>query len=78
MKKPVRILFIVLCVVFIGVFLYSGYKIYDTVFAPGGYYQSNKNAQEVQNTYVKPAEATAVPVTPTDAPAETAAPAESQ
>ena len=37
MKKPVRILFIVLCVVFIGVFLYSGYKIYDTVFAPGGY-----------------------------------------
>ncbi|MBQ1403377.1 MAG: class B sortase [Oscillospiraceae bacterium] len=78
MKKPVRILFTILCVVFIAVFLFSGYKIYQTVFAPGGYYQSNKNAKEVQNTYVKPAEATAVPVTPTDAPAEEAAPAENQ
>ncbi len=68
MKKPVRILFTILCIIFIGVFGYSAYKIYDTVLAPGGYYQSNKNAKEVQNTYVKPAAATAVPVAPSAAP----------
>ena len=61
MKKPVRILFTVLCIIFIGVFFYSGYKIYETVFAPGGYVESNKNAQEIQNTYVKPAASTLAP-----------------
>lgn len=71
MKKPVRILFTVLCIIFVGVFAYSGYKIYDTVFAAGGYYQSNKNAKEMQNAYVKPAEATAAPA----ASADPAAPA---
>ena len=70
MKKPVRILFTILCIVFIGIFAYSGYKIYDTVFAKGGYYQSNKNAKEVQETYVKPAAATAEPVAPATTPSQ--------
>mgnify|MGYP002869223538 CR=1 FL=1 len=61
MKKPVRILFTILCIIFIGVFFYSGYKIYETVFSPGGYVESNKNAQEIQNTYVKPAASTLAP-----------------
>ncbi len=73
MKKSTRILFTVLCLVFVGVFLFSGYKIYQTVFAPGGYYESNKNAQEVQNTYVKPATATVAPVAATAAPADSSA-----
>ena len=47
MKKPVRILFIILCIFFIGVFIFSGCKIYKTVFAPGGYLESNKNTQEM-------------------------------
>ena len=67
MKKPVRILFTVLCIIFIGVFLFSGYKVYQTVFAPGGYHESNKNAQEMQNTYVKPAASTLAPSAVTEA-----------
>ena len=67
MKKPVRILFIILCIFFIGVFIFSGCKIYKTVFAPGGYLESNKNAQEMQNTYVKPAAATLAPSIPVPA-----------
>ena len=67
MKKPVRILFIILCVFFIGVFIFSGCKIYQTVFAPGGYLESNKNTQEMQNTYVKPAASTLAPSTPAPA-----------
>ena len=78
MKKPVRVLFTILCIVFIGIFAYSGYKIYQTVFAAGGYYQSNKNAKEVQNTYVKPAAATAAPVAAPSAPQATAVPEEKE
>ena len=55
MKKPVKVLFTVLCIVFVGVFIFSGYQIYKTVFASGGYYSSNKNNREYQNSYVKPA-----------------------
>lgn len=70
MKKSVRVLFSLLCVVFVGVFAFSGYKIYETVFAPGGYYQSNKNNQALQNAYVKPVEVTPAPVEATpEAPA---------
>ena len=61
MKKSVRVLFTVLCIVFVGVFAFSGYKIYETVFAPGGYYQSNKNNQALQNAYVTPVEVTVAP-----------------
>ena len=54
MKKPIKVLFVILCIVFIGIFLYSGYKIYETVLAPGGYYTSNKNNKEYQSSYVRP------------------------
>ena len=75
MKKPVRILFIILCIFFIGVFIFSGCKIYQTVFAPGGYLESNKNTQEMQNTYVKPAASTLAPSTPAPVEGGTEAPA---
>ena len=54
MKKSVKVLLTLLCIVFIGVFAYSAYQVYNTVFAPGGYYQSNKNAKDVEQTYTKP------------------------
>lgn len=66
MKTSTRILFTILCIVFIGVFLFSGYKIYKTVLAPGGYLQSNKNTKEYQAEYVKPAAATIAPVQSAD------------
>jgi len=65
-KKSLRILLIILCIVLAVVFAYSAYQVYKTVFAPGGYYQSNKNAQEVQQTYTKPNGTT--PATPTPTP----------
>ena len=39
MKKPVKIILIVLCVVFIGVFGFSAYKIVSTI---NGYKQAEK------------------------------------
>lgn len=62
MKKPVKILFTLLIIIFVGVFIYSGYQVYKTVFADGGYYKSNKATQEYQQAYVKPVEQTAAPV----------------
>lgn len=67
MKKSVKILLIILCIALVCVFAYSAYRVYQTVFAPGGYYQSNKNAQAVQQTYTKPASTAA----PTPVPAGT-------
>lgn len=66
MKTSTRILFTILCVIFIAVFVFSGYKIYKTVLAPGGYLQSNKNTKEYQAAYVKPAAATFAPVQSAD------------
>lgn len=68
MRKPVKVLLTILCIVLVGVFAYSAYQVYNTVFAPGGYYQSNKNAQAVQQEYTKPA---AVSATSTPLPAGT-------
>ena len=72
MKKSVRILLVVLCVILACVFAYSAYQVYKTVFAPGGYYESNKNAQTVQQTYTKAAASpTPTPEGAVDAVAET-------
>lgn len=68
MKKSTKVLLTILCIIFVCVFGVSAYKVYETVFAPGGYYQSNKNAKAVQQTYVKPA-AESSP-TPVPTPAE--------
>ena len=73
MKTSTRILFTILCVIFIAVFVFSGYKIYKTVLAPGGYLQSNKNTKEYQAAYVKPAAATFAPVQSADPSAEASA-----
>lgn len=70
MKKSVKILLTLLCIVFVCVFGVSAYKVYETVFAPGGYYQSNHNAKEVQQSYTKPAASSALP-SPTPIPAGT-------
>lgn len=72
MKKSSRILLTILCIIFVCVFAVSAFKVYQTVFAPGGYYQANQTAKDIQQTYVKPA-SNASP-TPTPAGAAPAAP----
>ena len=55
MKRPVKIILIVLCVVFIGVFGFSAYKIVSTI---NGYKQAEKSyadlSQQFTNTTVSP------------------------
>ena len=63
-KKIGRILLVLLCAALACVFAYSAYQVYETVFAPGGYYQSNKNAQQVQQSYVT----ISTPASPTPTP----------
>ena len=69
-RSTVKIILIVLCVILLCVFLYSGYKILSTII---GYKQAEKAHTEAANTYVQvaqsPAPAPDVPTAPEE-PAE--------
>ncbi len=63
-----RILLIVLCGIFLGVFIFAAYQLYTTFF---GYHQASKAYENMNQQYVSAQSATPTPVQETEAPVET-------
>ena len=63
MSKTVKTLIIILIIIFIGVFLFSGYKIYSTLHE---YHVAEKQYDDLSSAYVKANSNTSASPTPTD------------
>ena len=63
MKKPVKIILIVLCVVFIGVFGFSAYKIVSTI---NGYKQAEKSYTDLTQQFTNTTSTSPTPVPSAD------------
>ena len=53
MNKSVKAIFIILIILFICIFCYAGYRILSPFFEEGGYIESAKNYEQIQQNYVK-------------------------
>ena len=60
-RSTVKLILIVLCVILLCIFLYSGYKIISTII---GYKQAEKAYNEIANNFVTVASATPAPAAP--------------
>ena len=62
-RSTVKLILIVLCIILLCVFLYSGYKIISTII---GYKQAEKAYNEIANNFVTVASSTPMPAAPVE------------